>query len=100
MPKCSPVVVIGVDRHGDGRDNSPRPRLPTRWAHRRVELIMIHNWRKSQPLGLRFRLVLTESDTRRLEWDMLCSLQEERDDQRLHAREYAREGPAWFRPDP
>jgi hypothetical protein len=35
-----------------------------------VELFKIHNSRKPRPLGLRSRVVLTESDTKRLEWRM------------------------------
>jgi hypothetical protein len=31
--------------------------------HRRVELCRIHNYRKSQPLKVRFRVLLTEGDT-------------------------------------
>jgi hypothetical protein len=37
---------------------------------RRVELFRIRNYRMSQPLGLRFRLVLTEGDAEQLEWQM------------------------------
>jgi hypothetical protein len=37
---------------------------------RRVELSTIHKSRKSRPRVLRFRVVLTEGDTKRLEWQM------------------------------
>jgi hypothetical protein len=38
---------------------------------RRVEVCRIHKSpKKDQPLGLRFRVVLTEGDTKRLEWQM------------------------------
>jgi hypothetical protein len=33
-------------------------------------LFRILKARKPQPLGMRFRIVLTESDTKRLEWQM------------------------------
>jgi len=76
--KCSTVVVIGVDRHGVGRDNSPSlsPAPPHNRGYPqdrlllRVELSRIHNYRKLRPLRLRFRVVLTEGDTNRLEWQM------------------------------
>jgi hypothetical protein len=35
-----------------------------------VELFRIHKARKPRPLGPRFRIVLTVSDTKRLEWQM------------------------------
>jgi hypothetical protein len=76
--KCSTVVVIGVDRHGVGRDNSPSlsPAPPHNRGYPqdrlllRVELSRIHKSRKSRPRVLRFRVVLTEGDTNRLEWQM------------------------------
>jgi hypothetical protein len=48
----------------------PTPEISNAVARHRVELFRIHNYRKLQPLGLRFRLVLTESDTKQLEWQM------------------------------
>jgi hypothetical protein len=33
-------------------------------------LSRIHNYRKLRPLRLRFRALLTEGDTNRLEWQM------------------------------
>jgi hypothetical protein len=39
-----------------------------------VELSRVHNYRKPQPLGLPFRVVLTEGNTKRLEWQMACNL--------------------------
>jgi len=35
-----------------------------------AKLFRTHNYRKPRPLGLRFRLVLTEEHTERLEWQM------------------------------
>jgi hypothetical protein len=70
--KGSAVVVIGVRRSSVGCDNGPRRRLLTTEitnavGSSSVELFRIHNYRKPQQLGLRFRLVLTEEHTKRLE---------------------------------
>jgi hypothetical protein len=70
-----PIVAIGVDRRGVGCDNnpSPSPAPPDTRDYqrgrllRRVELFRILNHRKSEPLRLRFRALLTEDHTKRLE---------------------------------
>jgi hypothetical protein len=77
--KDGPVVTICVDRGGVGSDNGPRWHLLTTEitnavGSSSVKLFRAHKYRKPRPLGLRFRVVLTEGNTERLEWQMACNL--------------------------
>jgi hypothetical protein len=73
--KGSAVVAIGVGRSSVGCDNATRRRLLTTEITNAVGSVVGWSYSESSlskawPLGLRFRLVLTEEHTKRLEWQM------------------------------